>query len=106
VYKYNPKKNRVQPHYGPISMILAACFILFVWGLIASAVIRPAWIGVAASCIAEQALLLMCIFLTTATNRRFALTKPYIDETLIKQAWLDSKKQHIESLGLASRGRT
>lgn len=46
IYKYKPRINDVQPHRGTAFALYLTIFVLFLWGVITSVLVRPAWIGI------------------------------------------------------------
>ena len=103
VYKYNAEVNDVVPHFLPTSLLIAFTMMILIWSLIATAELRPIWIGVAFSCGAEVIFAVTAIFLINATGIEFNEVRPYVDSLIVKQAWLDSKQNLVEMLNLGCR---
>jgi hypothetical protein len=87
----------------PTGMLFAFVGVIMLWAIVASAELRPIWVGISISCGAEVILVVTSIFLINATGIEFNAVKPYVDEIIVKAAWLDSKQNLIEMLNLGCR---
>jgi len=87
----------------PTTLLFAFVGLIMLWALVAAIEIRPIWVGISITCGAEVILVVAAIFLINATGIEFNAIKPYVDEIIVKQAWLDSKRNLIEMLSLGNR---
>jgi len=45
IYKYNPKVNAIEHHYGPTTALLIGLILLVFWGWFSNYSLRPEWFG-------------------------------------------------------------
>ena len=75
----------------PTNTLIAFTFLILFWAIVATAELRPIWIGVCFTCAAEVIFVVAAIFLVNKTGIEFNKVKPYVDPLIVKSAWLDSK---------------
>jgi hypothetical protein len=105
VYKYDTQLNDVVSHLVPVGVLLGFISLLLLWSLVATAELRPIWIGISITCGAEVIFVVIAIFLVNATGIEFNRVKAYVDALIVKEAWLDSKQNLIDMLNLNSRAQ-
>ena len=64
---------------------------MIMWGVLATAWITPGDVGVSISILFEQLLLMSVIFLVQISHLQLQKLKTYVDNTIIRRAWIDAK---------------
>jgi hypothetical protein len=103
VYRYDQEINDVKPHRIPSSFLISFVLLLLAWSLAATSQLRPVWVGIACSCAAEVIFTIAAIFLINRTNIEFKKVRQYVDNVVVKHAWLNSKENLVEMLNLGCR---
>ena len=57
-YKFNPKTNDIDDHYGPTASYAAGLILLLFWGYLMNAKLIPEWYGAVATITVE--LIVLC----------------------------------------------
>lgn len=56
IYKYKSARNDIDTHKTPTIMLLSCCVIILMWGIFTTVCIKPIWVGVCISIVAEIAI--------------------------------------------------
>jgi len=103
VYKYKSGKNDIDTHKTPTMLMLTCCVFMLGWGVFTTVCVKPIWIGVCITIIAEVLILQLSLYLIYSGSTRREKVKDFIDELVVKQAWLDSKTNFVNVLGINKR---
>lgn len=64
---------------------------MIMWGVLATAWIAPGDVGVTISILFEHLLLISVIYLVQISHNQLHKLKPYVDNKIIRRAWIDAK---------------
>jgi len=103
VYKYKAAKNDIETHKAPTLMLLSCWMLILLWGIFTTMCVKPIYIGVCITIIAEIAIVQFSIYLIYSGSARRDAVKDFIDQMVVKQAWLDSKANFVSMLGINTR---
>jgi hypothetical protein len=103
IYKYNGTKNDIEPHKTPAILIIITCVVVLLWGILTSVYVKPVWIGVCITIVAEIFIIQLSIYLIYSGSAHKEEVEDFIDELVVKQAWLDSKANFVNMLGISER---
>lgn len=84
IYKYNSGKNDIDTHKTPTVMLLSCCLTVLFWGIFTCVCIKPVWIGVCITIIAEIAIIQLSIYLIYSGSAHRQSVEDFIDELVVK----------------------
>jgi hypothetical protein len=91
IYVFNPSKQDVQANNLPAGAILGSFLLMIMWGVLATAWITPGDVGVSISILFEHLLLISVIFLVQISHLQLHKLKTFVDNKIIRRAWIDAK---------------
>jgi len=103
IYVFNPTKQDVQPNNLPAGSILAAFILMIMWGVLATAWITPGDVGVTVSILFEHLLLIAMIYFVQISHLQLHKLKNYVDNKIIRRAWIDAKSTYVNNRNAFSR---
>lgn len=103
IYRFSCKKNDVILYNGPTIVLLSSLLLVLVWAILAAAFLKPYWIGICISILIEITLVVTALYLISISSIQLAAMLPFVDEILLKNAWMESKKAYIRDRGAFSR---
>ena len=103
IYKYNPRKNIVVNHYDPALAWIAGLILLFFWAFFTNYQLAPEWFGVVMSVGVELLVLITIISMRSITMDSLDSAYEFIDNNVVKKAWIQTKQSYFESEGCISR---
>ena len=84
-------------------LFASAISILLIWGLISIVNVNPRGIGICITCSIFALVVIFICYTSNLTSVEFNKVKAFVDTLVIKQAWLNAKKELINELSLTSR---
>jgi hypothetical protein len=103
IYVFNPNKQDVQPNNLPAGSILGSFVLMIMWGVLATAWLTPGDIGVSVSILFEHLLLISVIFMVQISHNQLHKLKPYVDNKIIRRAWIDAKQTYVNNRNAINR---
>lgn len=100
VYKYKSDKNDVEPYYWTHLLWGLLIAIGCMWSLGVTFMIKPMNFGVALTCIVECIMFIYSMYCNTHSLAALAKVKSVVDRDIVKQAWLQSKTNLVNTLSL------
>ena len=103
IYRFNPDKQDVQPNNLPAGSILGAFLLMIMWGVLATAWIKPGDLGVSISILFEHLLLMAVIYLVQVSHLQLHKLRAYIDNKIIRRAWIEAKQTYVNNRNAFNR---
>ena len=103
VYRYNAKKNDVDKRNKPSIILVSSLLIILGWSILCSVWIDPFFIGISFSILVELILLVISLHLISITSVQMKDVIEYVDDRLVRNAWLDTKQGYVVGRGADSR---
>ena len=103
IYKYYPSENDVEPYSSAVVAFYFISAIAWFWCIWVSVEISPSWLGAFLSCILEGVIMVVTLYFLNTNNLQYQKVKPYVDQLVIKQAWLSAKENLAKMLQIDSR---
>jgi len=82
---------------------LTSLLLILIWAVLAAAFLKPYWIGICISILLEMTLLIISLYLISISSIQLAAILPFVDDILLKNAWLEAKKGYVRDRGVISR---
>mmetsp|Transcript_3192 Transcript_3192/g.2146 ORF Transcript_3192/g.2146 Transcript_3192/m.2146 type:complete len:473 (-) Transcript_3192:2031-3449(-) len=95
VYKFEPKKNDIDPRNAPAVSVLISVIIMMLWSGSCTVWVAPYYIGVSVGILFELILIVIVLYLITITQNELKENMQNIDKKISKIAWLDSKANFV-----------
>ena len=76
---------------------------MIMWGVLATAWITPGDIGVSISILFEHLLLMSVIYFVQISHLQLNKLRNYVDNKIIRRAWLDAKSTYVNNRNAFSR---
>lgn len=102
-YQYFSFKNDVEPHYSNLVISAIVLGIFMMWALGTTFMLRPSNFGIGLTCIVECILFVSVLWSNTYSVSKLQEVKSCIDKDIVKQAWLHTKRNFVNTLNLGSR---
>lgn len=102
-YRYRPDKDTIERNFDAVYVFFSTISILVLWGLITIVQVEPRGIGICITCSSFALVVIFVCYTTNLTSVEFNKVKTFVDKMVIKQAWLNAKKELINELSLSSR---
>lgn len=103
IYKYYPDANDVEPYSSAVVAFYFISAIVWFWCIWVSVEISPSWLGAFLSCLLEGVIMVVTLYFLNTNNLQYQKIKPYVDQLVIKQAWLSAKENLVKMLQIDSR---
>jgi hypothetical protein len=103
VYQYYSSKNDVQAYYTPLLLGGSVVGIFMMWALGTTFMVSPCYFGIGVTCIVQCILFVMLLWCITYSVTNLQEVKSCVDKDIVKQAWLHTKKNFVNTLNLGTR---
>ena len=97
IYKYDSERDDIRENNGPVFGIFLVLFLGLLWSVLCSVWIAPYYYGIAVSALCEVLLVIFVLFIVAISPLNLRVSLPYIDNLLLKRAWLQAKRSYVNS---------
>mmetsp|Transcript_30109 Transcript_30109/g.29368 ORF Transcript_30109/g.29368 Transcript_30109/m.29368 type:complete len:438 (+) Transcript_30109:3-1316(+) len=95
VYKFEPKKNDIDPRNAPAISLIMSIVIMIIWSGFCTVWVAPLYIGVSIGILFELLFIVVVLYLVTITMMELRENMENFDRQISKVAWLDSKTNFV-----------
>lgn len=103
IYRYSTKRNDVVLYNKPTVILLTSLLLILIWSVLAAAFLQPYWIGICISILLEIIIVVTALYLISISSIQLAAIMPFVDEILLKNAWMEAKQAYVRDRGAFSR---
>jgi hypothetical protein len=87
-YKYKVSQSNVASHFTPSQLLLTGILIMFIYGSIITFITEPTYLGIVFTSLAEVLFMTTYLYLRYTENQIRDEIEDFIDEKVVKEAWL------------------
>ena len=103
IYFYNAKTNLVEKKNWPVICAIVGFSVFIVWSLVSSVFWDPYQVGTSSYLLIVLVMLIILLYLSSVSGLQFSTIQPYIDDNILKTAWLESKATYVSDHNYSSR---
>jgi hypothetical protein len=103
IFRYDPKKQDIEKQNLPAQCLLASLVILIFWSVLATVWFTPTHVGVSLTIFFEMLLILTMIFLIQISHLQLKKVSSFVDNKIIRKAWLEAKQTYAANRNAQSR---